>query len=68
MITQEVTFQIKVSNPIDTKERIRKLQDLAKLSDADLALIHEIARSEKYLMLLKKNKTKLKMLALTQIM
>lgn len=64
MIVQEVTFQIKVSNPIDTKARISKLQDLAKLPQEDLNLIHELATKEKYLKALKKHENTLRGLAL----
>lgn len=63
MVTQEVTFQIKVSNPIDTRERIKKLQDLAKLDIADLNLIHELATNENYLKSFKKNEKLLRNLS-----
>lgn len=63
MITQEVTFQIKVSNPIDTKTRIQKLQDLAKLPSEDLKLIHELATNKNYLESFKANEGKLRFLA-----
>lgn len=63
MVTQEVTFQIKVSNPIDTRERIKKLQDLAKLDIDDLNLIHELATNESYLKSFKKNEKLLRNLS-----
>lgn len=63
MVTQEVTFQIKVSNPIDTRERIKKLQNLAKLDIADLNLIHELATNENYLKSFKKNEKLLRNLS-----
>ncbi len=63
MVTQEVTFQIKVSNAIDTRERIKKLQDLAKLDIADLNLIHELATNENYLKSFKKNEKLLRNLS-----
>lgn len=63
MNKKQITLEIEALNPIDMQTKINYLNDLAKLNQEDLKLLHELATTPKYLTSLKKNEKMLRGLA-----